>query len=83
MPRKYTCPRCSRTFTTSQAEFEHFKREHVGKMSREGFEYAISVGISPEKLLRFCRENEIELAFDLEEWMREYKMGQVTLEAFV
>ncbi len=83
MPRKHACPVCGRTFTSSASEFEHLKREHVGKMDRDGFDYAVSVGISPEKLLRFCRENGIELLFDVEEWMREHKMGQVTLEAWV
>ncbi len=72
---------CGRTFTSSASEFEHLKREHIGRMSRESFEYAVSVGVPPEKLLKFCRENGIELLFDVEEWMRD--KGQVTLEAWV
>ncbi|MHC1624670.1 MAG: hypothetical protein ACXQS2_01530 [Methermicoccaceae archaeon] len=56
MPRKYICPveGCGRTFTSSKALDEHFNREHVGKLDKDGLEYAVSVGIPAWKMFRDC-----------------------------
>lgn len=54
MPRKYPCPVCGKTFTSKSAEYEHFNREHVGKLDKDGLEYAVSVGIPPWKMFRDC-----------------------------
>ncbi len=56
MPRKYPCPieGCNKTFTSSSAVVEHIRKEHVGKLDKDGLEYAVSVGIPPEKMFVYC-----------------------------
>ena len=52
MSKKFICPLCDKKYSTGKALDEHFKEEHVGKPSEEGVRYALSVGISPEQLIK-------------------------------
>jgi len=49
---KFQCPLCGKIYKTGKALDEHFKEEHVGKPTEEGVRYALSVGISPEQLIK-------------------------------
>ncbi|MEM5824204.1 MAG: hypothetical protein QXE98_05645 [Archaeoglobaceae archaeon] len=55
------CQLCGRKFTSNISAFEHFKREHVGKLSEESYRYLRSLGVTTEKITEFCRANGIQL----------------------
>jgi len=52
MSKRFECPICFKRFKTGRALDEHFKEEHVGRPTEEGVKYALSVGISPEQLIK-------------------------------
>ena len=58
---KYTCPLCGRKLSSNSSVIEHIKKEHVGRLSNESFEYLRELGVPEERIVRFCRENGIEL----------------------
>lgn len=78
MPRKFPCPICGRTFVSYRAEFEHFKKEHVGSQNArvETLVYCLRQGIPPEKLLREFPEEKVREA------LRLFKGRQLTLGVF-
>jgi len=63
---KYTCPLCGRKLSSNSSVIEHIKKEHVGRLSKESFEYLRSLGVSAEKIIRFCEENGIRMAFRMQ-----------------
>lgn len=63
---RYSCPLCPQNnFTSSKAVDEHLIRHHVGKMSRESFEYLLECGVPPDKIIEWCRRNGVKLKFDI------------------
>ena len=60
---KAKCPLCGRAYSNSTAVVEHIKKEHSGKLSQLSFDYLRSLGVPVEKIIRFCEENGIRMAF--------------------
>lgn len=74
MPKRFSCPLCPQNnFSSATAVVEHLKKHHVGKLSRQSFEYLLSNGVSAEKIAEWCRKNGVEIEL----------RQQVSLEVFV
>lgn len=58
---KYFCHICNKGHQTSEDLVEHMKRNHIGMLSKESFEYLLELGINKEKIVKFCEENKIKL----------------------
>ena len=62
MGKKYSCSLCGRNdFTSNESVIQHIKTQHVGRLSEGSIEYLLSQGVSPEKLIQFCKENKIKV----------------------
>lgn len=59
--RQIKCLLCDRKFSSRTSLFEHIKKEHVGKLSRESYEYLIELGIPRDEILQFCERNSIKI----------------------
>ncbi len=71
------CTFRGRKFTSNTSAFEHVKREHVGKLSEKSYRYLISLGISAEKIIEFCKTNGVQIDAYIV-----HKKAQLSLEVF-
>ncbi|MHC1625632.1 MAG: hypothetical protein ACXQS2_06505 [Methermicoccaceae archaeon] len=82
LPRRYKCPLCPREFTTKEKELEHFKKEHVGKITEGTVRYAFEMEVPVENMLRhgFPKELVEKVQRELEEEIRQLLAKGVSVE---
>ncbi len=62
MARNHACQLCGRNgFSSNDSVIKHIKNEHVGKLSDGSIEHLLLNGVKPDKIIKFCRENRIEV----------------------
>lgn len=59
---KILCFLCGRNDLSSvNSLIEHVKSQHAGKLSESSVKYLLEIGIKPNKLIEYCKENKIKL----------------------
>jgi len=60
--REHRCELCGRDdFSSLDSVINHIKTQHVGKLSDGSIEYLLRLGVSPKRIVEFCRENGIKV----------------------
>ena len=56
-----SCKLCDNIFSSTESLIQHIRSQHVGKLSDESIEYLLSQGLSPDRIIEFCRRNKIKV----------------------